>query len=329
MEELDKSPRELFKGMDANDSGKISEDEFLNFFEDNKISKNKRGLLTLFDDCKRPGTNLLDFRMFLKRMEKVAEEEKAKNSHRDRFYITETIKGVFNKHYEDKKGSYLELFGKYDSNSTGYWNYDDYIDFMDDNKRQFKNSDGSRISQKEQKKTFDSIDLDKDGKLSESEFFKRVMPQDYNNFLLDKFGDHSRYARYVDKKLKDDKYEDVFELLNTEDMEVKTHKFRQKLYQIGLDTDSKTYTRFEKTFDGAYGRRTTKIGRLQDFINILKEDRPLNSDEEHEELRKSRKFDRHDVKLDSKRDRYARDRKSNSFYEEDERYDSGSKSSRD
>lgn len=82
-------------------------------------------------------------------------------------------------------------------------------------------------------------------------------------------------------------------------MEVKTHKFRQKLYKIGLDTDSKAYDRFEKSFDGAYGRKTTKIGRLQDFINVLKKDRPLNSDDEREELRKSRKFDREDLKFES------------------------------
>jgi hypothetical protein len=110
----------------------------------------------------------------------------------------------------------FQLFSKYDSNATGYWSYDDYIDFMDDYKKRFKNPDGSRISQKEEQKVFNSIDLDKDGKLSESEFFKRVMPDEYNAFLLDEFGDHSRYSRYVDRKLKDERYDDLFELLNTE-----------------------------------------------------------------------------------------------------------------
>lgn len=285
--------------MDANDSGKITEDEFINFFEDNKLSTDKRGLLTLFDECKKPGTNLLDFRMFLKRMEKESTSMSQIDSGRDRADLTDTIRGIFNKFYDDKKGGIFSLFAKYDTSADGNWTYDDFIDFMDDNKRMFKNPDGSRVSQKDEKRTFDFIDLNKDGKLSESEFFKRVMPEDYKNFILDEYSDHSKYARQVDRKLKDDKYDDLFELLNTQDMEVKTHKFRQKLYKIGLDTDSKAYDRFEKSFDGAYGRKTTKIGRLQDFINVLKKDRPLNSDDEREELRKSRKFDREDLKFES------------------------------
>jgi Ca2+-binding EF-hand superfamily protein len=96
MVELDKSPKQLFRGMDANDSGKITEDEFLDFFEKNKLSSDKRGLLTLFDECKKPGTNLLDFRTFMKRFEKELEEESKKNSHRDRFEIVDSIKGIFN-----------------------------------------------------------------------------------------------------------------------------------------------------------------------------------------------------------------------------------------
>lgn len=262
MEKQNKTPNELFKSMDANDSGRITEAEFLEFFEKNELTDNKRGLVSLFDECKKPGTNLLDFKTFMKRLDQELKEKAEKESHRDRFDIIATFKKIFIDFQNNQKGTLFKLFQKYDSSSNGYWSYEDYVDFLDDHKKQFLNPDNTGISQKEEQKVFKSIDLDNDGKLSESEFFKRVMPEEYKTFIMDEFRDYESYSRHLDRKLRSERYDDLFELLNTEGMEVKTHLFRRKLYKLGLDTDSKAYERFEKGFDGAYGRNTTKVGRM-------------------------------------------------------------------
>ena len=65
------------------------------------------------------------------------------------------------------------------------------------------------------------------------------------------------------------------------------------MYQIGVDTDSKAYERFEKMFSGAYGSKSVKIGRIVDLANLLRnQEVTLDSEEEREQSLRFRKFDR-------------------------------------
>lgn len=91
----------------------------------------------------------------------------------------------------------------------------------------------------------------------------------------------------------------MLELLHTSEALVKQFKFKMKMHDLGFDTDSKNYERFQAKFETTDGKNTVRVNRINDLIMALEHDLPLDSEQEEAELKKSRKFDRDQNQLKS------------------------------
>jgi Ca2+-binding EF-hand superfamily protein len=208
-----RTPKQLFYGMEDEFEGKIRQADFIQFFDDNRLPDDKKILTAIFEDCKKPGTKFLDFKKFFKRIEKELTEDKEKNA--DRSWVINTIKKLLVEQYEVKKVDYFSVFERFDSSKSGFWKLDDFLDFIESHQKKFSTPKGLKPSEKTLKRSFESIDTDEDGKISESEFFKSVTPDEYSSFLIDHYEEQHSFARRISFKLGEKNYEDLSEYLNT------------------------------------------------------------------------------------------------------------------
>jgi len=214
-----RTPKELFYGMEDEFEGKIRQADFIQFFDDNRLPDDKKILSGIFEDCKKPGTKFLDFKKFFKRIEKeLTEDNEEKEKNADRSWVINTIKKLLVEQYEVKKLDYFSVFERFDSSKSGFWKLDDFLDFIESHQKKFITPKGQKPSEKTLKRSFESIDTDEDGKISESEFFKSVIPDEYSSFLIDHYEEQHSFVRRVSFKLGEKNYEDLSEYLNTNEM---------------------------------------------------------------------------------------------------------------
>lgn len=161
MQKRKKTPEDLFYGMEDEFEGEIRQKDFFAYFEENRLSEDKQILGKLFEECKKQGTKLLDFKKFFKRISQELtedKEEKARNA--DKFWVVETIKIILAEQYETRKTDYFATFERFDTSRLGAWKYDDFIDFIEQYSKKFTTKQGKKPSEKVLKKTFDYLDAD-------------------------------------------------------------------------------------------------------------------------------------------------------------------------
>lgn len=277
-------PKTLFDKMDSNGSGKISQSEFMNFFSKYDIYKNEEKLEMLYSRChSKDSENILDFKLF---MQIVFYDEDDVGFSIPKVY--KEMKHLFLDFERNKRGEIFDLFKEYDTTSSGYWQKQDFYDFLLDHKKQL---DVKGMKKSEKLRLFGSLDMDKDDKISQCELFRKIMEKEYHDALVFKYESHAVMIKVITRKLSMKRYDDLFEYFKIYDrMQMGTREFRKKIQSLGIDTSSKEYSRFEKSLKGVDGRGMTVIGLVNDYIRF-EMDRELNSDEERDMLKKSMRFD--------------------------------------
>jgi Ca2+-binding EF-hand superfamily protein len=266
------------QGRDYKSQGMIEFTDFKNFFvmhgflrkEDERLNR----VCNLFKEQSVPGK--IDYMKFLLEMHLINEERVsvALRLRRD--------KAVDNKVHEFAKSmtqyfilnniAVTEVFDRYD------YGRKDYMD-MGDFKKLVKEVDKGvgDYGQLEMESLFNLIDTNNSGRITREEFFSKILPDHYDNYLQNRYKEFHKEYLAINKELFDLRKHDLKSFFNTKENLIPAEDFRRAASSLGVPENSERYFPFLKAFLDQ--ERKQKDGK--DMVDIDKMQRLLDKYREY------------------------------------------------